>query len=41
MTFDENSFLVKLYVSKIQDQGFDKTLVPKLFNLYEVVNSLV
>lgn len=43
MIFDENSFLVRLYVKKINESNGTMTIedVPKLYNLREVVEKLI
>ena len=37
MTFNEDNYLVQLYVKKIREDGFRLEDVPNLFNLREVV----
>ena len=39
--FNENSFLVQLYVKKINEDGFELEDVPPLFNLREIVESII
>lgn len=39
--FNENSFLVQLYVKKINEDGFKLEDVPNLFNLKDVVESII
>lgn len=41
MVFTADSFLVKIWVSKVKDGSVTKEEVPNLYNLREVVNSLV
>lgn len=43
MIFDENSFLVRLYVKKINESNGTMTTedVPQLYNLREVVEKLI
>lgn len=41
MTFTENSFLVQLYVRKINEDAITIDDVPTLFNLKEEVDKLV
>lgn len=43
MVFDENSFLVELWLNKVLDENNNLTIddVPELFNLKEVVTELV
>ena len=37
MIFNEDNYLVQLYVKKIREDGFRLEDVPNLFNLQEVV----
>ena len=39
MIFTEDSFLVKFYVDRI-DEGLDRSEVPPLFNLRDIVYSI-
>lgn len=39
--FNSNSFTVRFYVGKIQNEGFPVENVPNLFNLKDEVNKLV
>lgn len=41
MFFNENSALVQLYVKKIREGAMQKEDVPNLFNLRDVVYSIV
>ncbi|WP_281417339.1 hypothetical protein [Clostridium mobile] len=39
--FNANSYLVKIYVRKIKEEGLTFEVVPSLFNLKEVVTEVV
>lgn len=41
MIFNKDSFLVQLYVKKIREDGFRLEDVPNLFNLKDVVESII
>lgn len=41
MTFTENSYLVQLYVMNIQKKVITKEDVPNLYNLRDVVYSII
>lgn len=41
MIFNEDSYLVQLYVKKIKEDGFRLEDVPNLFNLREIVESVI
>ena len=41
MIFNKDSFLVQLYVKKIKEDGFRLEDVPNLFNLKEIVQSVI
>lgn len=41
MMFNKDSFLVQLYVKKIREDGFRLEDVPNLFNLKDVVESII
>ena len=41
MIFNEDNYLVQLYVKKIREDGFRLEDVPNLFNLKEIVQSVI
>jgi hypothetical protein len=41
MTFNENSALVKIWVRNVQEGNYTREQVPNLFNLRDVVYSIL
>ena len=41
MIFNEDNYLVQLYVKKIREDGFRLEDVPNLLNLKEIVQSVI